>query len=93
MKFVPAVSLQRLDAMAKVPRRAYSAKPALAALCALMIAAASGCTVVTVGAAVASTAVGVATAVVDVGVGAAKVAGKVIGKGVDAITPSSPPRP
>jgi hypothetical protein len=66
-----------------------------AALCgaALLVTAVSGCAVVTVASAVATVAVGVASTAVDVGVGAAKVTAKVVGKGVDLITPSGPQPP
>jgi hypothetical protein len=62
----------------------------------------SGCAVVSVVATAATVTVGVVSTAVDVGVGAAKVTGKVIGKGVDAVTgpgspvpgdTSSPPKP
>ena len=49
---------------------------------------ASGCAVVTVASAAASIAATAASTAVDVGVGAVRVTGKVIGKGIDIVTPS-----
>jgi hypothetical protein len=64
---------------------------------AVLVIAASDCAVVSAGVAVVSTAAavttGVASTAVDDGVGAVKVTAKVVGKGVDAITPSAPPQP
>ena len=50
---------------------------------------ASGCAVVSVASAAASIAATAASTAVDVGVGAVRVTGKVIGKGIDIVTPSS----
>lgn len=65
------------------------------AVCAIvaLAAASSGCAIVTVVSTAAAVTVGVATTAVDVGVGAVKVTGKVVGKGIDAVTPSGPPQP
>ena len=53
----------------------------------------SGCAVVSVVSTAVTVAVGVVSTAVDVGVGAAKVTGKVIGKGVDVVTGSGSPAP
>ncbi len=65
------------------------------AVCAIaaLAAASSGCAVVTVVSTAAAVTVGVATTAVDVGVGAVKVTAKVVGKGIDAVTPSGSPQP
>ena len=53
----------------------------------------SGCAVVSVVSAAATVTAGGVSTAVDVGVGAAKVTGKVIGKGVDVLTGSAAPKP
>jgi cobalamin biosynthesis protein CobD/CbiB len=53
----------------------------------------SGCAVVSVVATAATVTVGVVSTAIDVGIGAVKVTGKVIGKGVDAVTGSGPTPP
>ena len=64
--------------------------------CAAIVAApfVAGCAVVAVVATAATITAGVVSTAVDVGVGAAKVTGKVIGKGVDVVTgPATAPAP
>jgi hypothetical protein len=55
--------------------------------------ASSGCAVVGIASTAASLTVGAVSTAVDVGVGAVKVTGKVIGAGVDLVTPSHPAAP
>lgn len=66
-----------------------------AAVCgaAAMLPFVSGCAVVSIVSTAATVTVGVVSTAVDVGVGAVKVTGKVIGKGVDAVTGSGSPAP
>lgn len=58
-----------------------------------LLSFASGCAVVSVVATAATATVGFVSTAVDAGVGAVKVTGKVIGKGVDAVTRPGAPAP
>ena len=70
-------------------RRGVRALFAIVALACVM----SGCAVVTVVGTAATLAATAASTAVDIGVGAVRVTGKVIGTGVDLVTPSSSPKP
>jgi len=62
-------------------------------LASLLIATTAGCAVVSVATTATSLAVGVVSTAVDVAIGAGKVTAKVIGAGIDVVTPgpSAPP--